>query len=208
MHRMVVQDQKHPAAATGPACAAAAPRCLQQPHAELATGELTDHCPRPPRQRRPQLAGVVAHHQPVQAGKLGARASWWPSGTGRAVSASARPCGIWPARHPPPPGSSQRLGDLGWDGRLARGGDRADAQLLQRLVVQLAAVVLTHARTDQITTTTSSYLMNGLVTGGRCQQIVPAVVEDRAKGSPASLGRDHTGVPPTPQLPEHWDEAE
>jgi hypothetical protein len=56
------------------------------------------------------------------------------------------------------PGHPERLGDLVRVDAVLDLADRADAQLLQGLVVELAAVVVTHAKTRPDCHPKSSYL--------------------------------------------------
>src|SRR4029453_3047054 len=62
------------------------------------------------------------------------------------------------------PGHPQPCGDVFGMGALLNLADRADPQLLQGLVIQLAAVVIAHARTRPDPHHKVNLLVNGLVT--------------------------------------------
>jgi hypothetical protein len=111
-----------------------------------------------------QLPGVIAHDQGVDPLQLGAGQAWRPSGD------RLGPQGIQPALavfgQPAidrGPGHSQPRGDLVGMGALLDLADGADPQLLQGLVIELAAVVVTHAGTRPECHRKVKLLMNGLV---------------------------------------------
>jgi hypothetical protein len=139
---------------------------LRQPYAELATDKLTHHRAGPQRKRRPQLVGVVADDQPVQLGKLRASELGWPprhrtglEGFQPSLAILRQPRIHRCSGHP------QCLGDVVGVGALLDLTDRTNTQLLEGLVVELAAVVVAQARTRPNPVQIVKLLMNGLVSG-------------------------------------------
>jgi len=119
----------------------------RQPHVELAADQLADHLPRPQRERKLQLPRISPDDQRVQPAQL------LPGQPRRPPGHRPRPQRVLPTfpvlGHPAvhgAPGHSQCGGDIL---RMCPGLDlldRAQPQHLQRLVVQLPAVVIPHGR--------------------------------------------------------------
>ena len=137
---------------------------LRQPYAELAADQLADHRAGPQRERELQLAGVVADDQCVDPLQLGAGQRGRPAGDRAGLERRKASLAVFrqPAidrrpRHPQPRGNVFGIGTL------LDLADRADPQLFQGLVVELAAVVVAHARTRPDHDHKVNLLMNGLV---------------------------------------------
>jgi hypothetical protein len=136
----------------------------RQAYAELAADQLANHVAGPQRERKAQLAGVVADDQGVQPAQLDAlelgTRPWHRAGAQRLQTAF--PVGSQPAEHGGA-GHPERLGDGLWVGALLDLPDRTDAQLLKCLVVELAAVVVAHRRSQSRTTAPVQQPVNALV---------------------------------------------
>src|SRR4029453_10478837 len=119
---------------------------LRQPHRELPADQLADHGMSPQRKAELQLAGVVAHDQGVDPLQLGPGQRRRPSRDWAGLERLQPSLTV--SRQPAidrRPGYPQRRGDVLGMSALFDPANGADAQLLQGLVIQLAAVIVAHA---------------------------------------------------------------